>query len=385
MLSATLITLAIAASQAPAPPAVADRSMVPHCAVSTDPNYGVTLGTPVQVGGGSMYGPARERRYLDALLGPTGQPVRYKRIGSMQAPDGTTILDGYAVIYDGLEKPTTLYIDEYHFSDLRAPIGFVCGQPIGLGLPPLDPFLISRALVKVAIEQGTVRDIPPIPLDQDGATTHGVAFDHFRMIARAARSAAAAGTKLDPQKVPADVSRPRTVVLAYPLSCDGRTAAPAAIEIVAAQGAPPRRDGEYARDGAIATLLPGVQAPVSSLAAAFTLSTLRSSDAVRITYADPACTGGNPEISLAVKFSDVRSLDMSAPTLPSGLTPSDAPVWLQTLTDLDGMLQHPEYIGGPAHLAQAAIEAVQRWRSEPARINGAPVVRPVIIPVRFKP
>jgi hypothetical protein len=59
-------------------------------------------------------------------------------------------------------------------------------------------------------------------------------------------------------------------------------------------------------------------------------------------------------------------------------------VWLQTLTDLDGMLQHPEYIGGPAHLAQAAIEAIQRWRSEPARINGAPIVRPVMIPVKFK-
>jgi hypothetical protein len=302
----------------------------------------------------------------------------------MEGSDGKTILDGYEVNYDGLAKPTTLYIDEYHFSDLRAPIGFVCGQPIGLGLPPLDPLLISQTLVRVAIEQGTVRDIPPIPLDQDGATTHGLVFDHFRMIARAARAAAATGTKLDPLKVPADVARPRTVVLAYPLSCDGRTVAPAAIEIVGAQGAPPRRDGEYARDSAIGAILPGVQTPVSSLAATFTLPTLRPGDAVRITYADPACTGGNPELSLAVKFSDVRSVDMSAPTLPSGLTPSDAPVWLQTLTDLDGRLQHPEYIGGPAHLAQAAIEAVQRWRSEPARINGAPIVRPVMIPVKFK-
>ena len=209
-------------------------------------------------------------------------------------------------------------------------------------------------------------------------------FDHFRMIARAARAAAAAGTKLDPQKVPADVARARTVVLAYPLSCDGRTAAPAAIEIVGAQGAPPRREGDYARDGAIGALLPGVQAPVSSLAAAFTLPTLRPGDAVRITYADPACTGGSSELSLAVKYSDVRSLDMPAPPLPPGAAPGDASVWLQTLTDLDGMLQHPTYIGGPAHLAQAAMEAVQRWRSEPARINGAPVVRPVMVPVKFK-
>ena len=36
MLSATLITLAISAAQAPTPPAVMDRSVVPHCAISTD-------------------------------------------------------------------------------------------------------------------------------------------------------------------------------------------------------------------------------------------------------------------------------------------------------------------------------------------------------------
>jgi hypothetical protein len=385
MLSTVLITLAITVAQAPTPPATADRSVVPRCEVSTDPNYGLTLGTPIQVGGGAMYGPARERRYLDALRGPDGQPLRYKRTGSMQGTDGTTILDGYEVIYDGLAKPTMLYVDEYHFSDLRAPQGFICGEPIGLALPPLDPFLASQALVTVAVEQGTVRDVAPIPLDQDGATTHGVMFDQFRMIARAARAAAASGAKLDPQKVPADVARPRTIVLAYPLSCDGRTVAPAGIEIVGAQGAPPRRDGDYTRDGAIGALLPGIQAPVSSLAATFTLSTLRPTDTVRITYADPACTGGSSELSLPVKFSDVRSLDMSAPPLPSGATPSDAPVWLQTLVDLDGMLQHPAYIGGPSHLARAAMEAIQRWRSEPARINGAPVARPVMVQVKFKP
>lgn len=385
MLSAALVTLAISAPQAPTPPTAMDRSVVPHCEISTDPNYGVTLGTPVQVGGGAMNGPARERRYLDALRGPDGQPVRYKRTGSMQGADGTTILDGYEVIYDGLAKPTVLYVDEYHFSDLRAPRGFVCGQPIGLALPPLDPFLTSAALVTVAVEQGTARDFPPIPLDQDGATTHGVVFDQFRMIARAARAAAASGTKLDPQRVPTEIARPTTIVLAYPLSCDGRTVAPAAIEIVGAQGAPPRRDGDFAHDAAIGALLPGVQAPVSSLAAAFTLTTLRPADTVRITYADPACTGGTSDVSLAVKFSDARILDMPTPPLPSGATPGDAPVWLQALIDLEGMFERPAYIGGPSHLAQAAMDAIQRWRSEPPRINGAPIARAVMVQVKFKP
>ena len=384
MLTAALI-LAVTVQQSPAPPPTVDRSTVPHCAVSTDPNYGVTRSSPVEVGGGAMYGPARERRYLDALRGPDGQPVGYKRTGSTEGADGTTILDAYEVTHDGLAKPVVLYIDEYHFSELRAPAGFVCGQPIGLDIPPPDPFQTSMALIGVAVEQGSVRDFPPIPLDQDGATTHGVVFDQFRMIARTARAAAAAGTRMDPKALPAEIARPRTVVLAYPLSCNGRTVAPAAIEILGAQGAAVRREGEYIRDAAIGALLPGVQAPVSSLAATFTLTTLRPIDTVRITYADTSCTGGTSELALPVKFTDPRALETPAPSLPAGLAPGDTPVRLQALVDLDGMLQRPVYIGGPAHLTRAAMEAIQRWRSEPPRINGAPVARAVLVQVKFKP
>ena len=384
MLTAALIILAVAGRQSPAAPPI-DRSMVPQCAVSPDPNYGVTRSSPVEVGGGPMYGPARERRYLDALRGLDGQPVRYTRTGSTEGADGTTILDAYEVTHDGLTKPIVLYIDEYHFSEPRAPAGLVCGQPIGLEIPPPDPFQASTALVSVAIEQGSVRDFPPIPLDQDGATTHGVVFDQFRMIARTARASAAAGTRMDPKALPAEIARPRTVVLAYPLSCSGRTVAPAAIDILGAQGAAIRREGEYSRDAAIGALLPGMQAPVSSLAATFALTTLRPTDTVRITYAEASCTGGTPELALPVKFTDPRALDTPAPSLPAGLAPGDTPVRLQALVDLDGMLQRPVYVGGPAHLTRAAMEAIQRWRSEPPRINGAPIPRAVLVQVKFKP
>ena len=175
------------------------------------------------------------------------------------------------------------------------------------------------------------------------------------------------------------------MVLAYPLSCSARTVAPAAVEILGAQGAAIRRDGDYMRDAAIGTLLPGVQAPVSSLAATFTLATLRPTDTVRITYADPSCTGGTPELALPVKFTDSRTFETPAPPLPAGLAPSDTPVRLQALVDLDGMLQRPTYIGGPAHLTAAAMDAIQRWRSEPPRINGAPIARAVLVQVTFKP
>jgi outer membrane biosynthesis protein TonB len=31
------------------------------------------------------------------------------------------------------------------------------------------------------------------------------------------------------------------------------------------------------------------------------------------------------------------------------------------------------------------MEAIQRWRSEPPRINGAPIPRAVLVQVKFKP
>jgi hypothetical protein len=364
-------------------PPVIDRSTVPFCPVSEDPKYGFTQEQPVQVGGGSMYGPARERRYLDALRGPAGQPVQYKRTGSTAQSVNGTILDAYEVTYERLEKPATLYLDEYHFGDLRAPQGFTCGRALGLGLPPADPFQTADAIVSVALEQGAGRDFTPIPLDQDGATTHGVVFDRFRMIARAARAASAAGTRLDPKTVRLELTGARTVVLAYPLSCNDKTAAPAAIEIIGPQGTPMRRDGEYARDAALGVLLPGVQAPASSLAATFPLSTLRPTDTVRITYADAACTAGSPNVSLPVKYSPPRMIDSPLPPLPAGATP-DAAVRLQALVDLDGTLQRATYLGGPASLSQAAIDAAGRWRSEPPRVNGAPIATGVVVQVKFK-
>ena len=86
-----------------------------------------------------------------------------------------------------------------------------------------------------------------------------------------------------------------------------------------------------------------------------------------------------------MKFTDPRTLETPAPSLPAGLAPSETPVRLQALVDLDGMLQRPAYIGGPAHLTPAAIEAIRRWRSEPPRINGAPIARAVLVQVKFKP
>src|SRR5262249_3266525 len=168
-------------------------------------------------------------------------------------PDGDdrTILDVYEVGYAGLDKPVLLYLDAYHFDDaLKAPKGFVCAVPIGLSAPPPDTLLAQDSLRALAIEQGASRDFAPIPLDAGGGASHGVLFDHFRLIARASRAAKAAGSPLDPNKPTPDITRTRMVVVAYPVRCGDRDAiAPLSLEIVAAEGQPPRRDGELATGG----------------------------------------------------------------------------------------------------------------------------------------
>src|SRR5688572_15656453 len=143
VLAVTLLPGVLRAQDIPA-------SQRPPCEISEDESYGYTPGNAIQVGGSPLYGASRQRRYLDSLRGPEGQAITYKRTGQFRAPD-ETILDGYVLTYDGLEKPITLYLDWYHYNPPKAPRSFTCAQPFNLGPPPLDPFRESDQVQKVAI------------------------------------------------------------------------------------------------------------------------------------------------------------------------------------------------------------------------------------------
>ena len=355
------------------------------CPVADDPAFATSQAQPVQVGGGAMFVAARERRYLDTLRGPTGEPVQYKRTGTTHvAGDERTILDIYEVTYAGLEKPAVFYLDAYHFDDaLKAPKGFVCAAPIALAPPQADAFLAQDSLRELAIEQGAATDFAPIPLDADGSGAHGILLDHFRLMARAARAAKAAGTPLDPKKPTPEFARSHMVVVAYPLRCgDREPVGPIGIAIVPSQGALPPRDGEPATGAALARLLPGMDVPPGSMAAVFPLSVPRPVDSIRITYPDGSC-GPSNDVVLPVKITSGKRLNWPQPSLPPGQPPTDRPIWLQALVDTEGRTQRVVYVGGPTALKQAAIEAVRAWEAEPARVNGAPVVTPVLLQVKF--
>ncbi|HEX9369160.1 MAG TPA: hypothetical protein VF921_21195 [Vicinamibacterales bacterium] len=355
------------------------------CGVSDDPAFATTRDHAVQVGGGAVSVAARERRYLDALRGPMGEVLQYNRTGSLPLDtEGRTILDTYEVTHSGLEKPVLFYLDAYHYDDgLKAPKGFRCAVPIGLSAPPPDAMLASDSLLQLAIEQGAARDIAPISLDVDGGGVHGVLLDHFRMVARASRAASTAGAPIDPMRPGVNLMRPRMVVVAYPLRCgDKAPVAPASIEIVPADGPPPRRDGELATGDALARLLPGFNPPAGAIAAAFFIDRPRATDAIKIAYPDGGC-GSSTEAVLPMKYANAKPLKTPQPSLPAGQAPTDRPIRLQALIDLDGAAQRIVYVGGPAALVDAAIAAVRGWTAEPARLNGSPVVTPVALQVKF--
>lgn len=359
-------------------------SQVPPCAVADNDTYGYTRDQPVQVGGSAMYAAARERRYLDNLRGPEGQPLQYKRLGSSPAhTNSTTILDIYEITYEGLEKPVTLYLDAYHFNPPRAPRGFSCAAAFNLGAPPLDPFRETEQLVAVAAEQGATRDFEPIPLAVDGVT-YGAIYDRFRLIALASRAAARKGESLDPKKLPAWLGEAAMVIVAYPPTCEGKTLTVSTALLIAPSGGPVPRDsrGNMTAD-AIARLLPGVQLPKGSIAAAYQIPRPRENDRLLISFMENGCGVTKNVRWVPLTITPARGLDMPSATPPAGVT-VNAPMLLQGLIDLDGKIQRPEYVGGQPELLALAKENLAAWKVEPARVNGAPVATGVLAQVQFK-
>ncbi len=116
-----------------APEATAAPAGPSACPVATDVSYGFTEANAIRVGGGAFGGPSRAEAYLNTLRGPAGQAVAYTRIGSQ--PFEETILDAYEVKYEGAAQTAILYVDQYAFETLYAPVGFTCAIAFPLTAP----------------------------------------------------------------------------------------------------------------------------------------------------------------------------------------------------------------------------------------------------------
>lgn len=93
---------------------------------SQNDTYGYSEENPVMVGGGSD-GPKNERRYLNALTGPNGQQILYKRLGSCcpfttKNSEWGGMLDKYEITYEGLDESMVLYLNMYDSDTLKVPV-----------------------------------------------------------------------------------------------------------------------------------------------------------------------------------------------------------------------------------------------------------------------
>jgi hypothetical protein len=97
--------------------------------VAEDPNYGYSEKMPVPTGGGFGKGSENVYRYLNALLGPNSEPVRYERVGTCcsfktkNSPFGDEgLLEVFEIRVDG-GQPKRLYFNWYDPGTLMIPVG----------------------------------------------------------------------------------------------------------------------------------------------------------------------------------------------------------------------------------------------------------------------
>lgn len=94
-------------------------------------SYGYEKSNPIKVGGISeSSGPKNERRFLNALLGPNGEEVKYFRAGSccpFKTPNGfvenSGMLDRYRIYWTGSKDTLDIFINMYDKGDLKIPAG----------------------------------------------------------------------------------------------------------------------------------------------------------------------------------------------------------------------------------------------------------------------
>lgn len=369
--------LALALLLAQDPQITGERSLVSKCPVDVDPEYGYVKAKPIKVGGSPMFGAARQRAYLQALVGPGGQPITFKRRGSMPTADERIFLDLYEVMYPGLEKPIELYLDFYRWEIPRAPAGFLCAAEFRLGPPPPDPFLLHENVMRVAIERSAVDPLPPIPLSAT-EPDRGMVFDGLRRVSVVARHLAKKGPAPTPRDI-ANVPYNAMLVVANPITCNGETAEPEGIGVVMPQGRSIDADGALLTGSALREALPGIELRKGAVGAAFRAPAPPSNSRIAIKYRGSAC--GTTPAEFPMTFAPPKRVEMVDAVMPDGVDPTayvgHVSVGVRFTVGPDGRTSDLSIVSGEARFAEAAMEAVRQWRYELPTVNGWPVFVPI--------
>lgn len=98
---------------------------------SKDKRYGYDKDYPINVFfGGTSSETNNEYRFLNALAGPNGEKVNYKKLESCcpfpskRSEMGAGLLSVYELRWEGQRNPVTLYLNIYEKGVLMIPVGF---------------------------------------------------------------------------------------------------------------------------------------------------------------------------------------------------------------------------------------------------------------------
>ena len=97
---------------------------------SKDKRYGYDMNYPINVFfGGTWSETNNEYRFLNALAGPNGEKINYKKLESCcpfptkRSEMGAGLLSVYELRWEGQKNPITLYLNIYEKGVLMVPVG----------------------------------------------------------------------------------------------------------------------------------------------------------------------------------------------------------------------------------------------------------------------
>ena|SRR5690554_5468308 len=97
---------------------------------ATDKKYGYHPDYPVNLGFGLLdQREANQKKFLNALQGPSGEAITYSHHGNCcpfptnTSPLGSGMLDVYLISWDTNQKPLTLYLNTYEKGEILIPVG----------------------------------------------------------------------------------------------------------------------------------------------------------------------------------------------------------------------------------------------------------------------
>jgi hypothetical protein len=254
--------------------------------------------------------------------------------------------------------------------------------------PQLPQAIRDKDLQMAELAAEAARRGPAIPIPLSGNTIRvvGVVYDQYLMGVVIARQQMAAGGTPDPRAI---VEHPNwqsrgTVIVAYPIDCDGRPNRPLAIRWKSQIAGPvgPTPVSDPVRGAAAQSLLPGVSVPNDALVVSLRNAIMAGNPSVEVDYAEPVCRGAakTAVLPIVTSISPTFARGINGIKLPEQFAslPSPTTVRISATLDAAGRARFAEQAEGPQELGPAAIAMLTSKIWQPVLING------VAMPLSFR-